>query len=42
MVANLCIKYDCICISDEVYEWMIYDGKKHLKIGRGQRSIGQI
>ena len=43
MVAKLCIKYDCICISDEVYEWMIYDGKKHLKIasfpGMWERTV---
>lgn len=32
LVANLCKKYDVICISDEVYEWMIYDGLKHIKM----------
>ncbi|CAC5373336.1 CCBL [Mytilus coruscus] len=43
MIANLCKKYDCICISDEVYEWMIYDDNKHLKIaslpGMWERTI---
>lgn len=34
MIAGLCKKYDCICISDEVYEWMIYDDNKHIKIGK--------
>ena len=33
MVADLCIKYDAICLSDEVYEWMVYDDNKHIKIG---------
>lgn len=33
MVADLCIKYNVICLSDEVYEWMVYDDNKHIKIG---------
>uniref|UniRef100_A0A673JDF8 Kynurenine--oxoglutarate transaminase 1-like n=1 Tax=Sinocyclocheilus rhinocerous TaxID=307959 RepID=A0A673JDF8_9TELE len=32
MIADLCIKHDVICISDEVYEWLTYDGTKHVKI----------
>lgn len=32
MIADLCIKHDVVVISDEVYEWLIYDKKKHLKI----------
>ncbi|XP_045697012.1 kynurenine--oxoglutarate transaminase 3-like [Phyllostomus hastatus] len=31
VIANLCIKYDTLCISDEVYEWLVYTGNKHLK-----------
>lgn len=33
MIADLCIKHDILCISDEVYEWLIYKGNKHIKIG---------
>lgn len=33
MIADLCIKYDTLCISDEVYEWLVYTGNKHIKIG---------
>lgn len=33
MIADLCIKHDVLCISDEVYEWLTYDGAKHVKIG---------
>jgi len=33
MIADLCIKYDCLCISDEVYEWLLYDGHQHVRIG---------
>ncbi|KAM7368788.1 hypothetical protein PAMP_013095 [Pampus punctatissimus] len=32
MIADLCIKHDVLCISDEVYEWLMYDGAKHVKI----------
>ena len=30
MVAELCKRYDVICLMDEVYEWLTYDGNKHL------------
>lgn len=33
MIADLCIKHNMLCISDEVYEWLTYDGAKHVKIG---------
>ncbi|XKL68026.1 hypothetical protein PGB90_003517 [Kerria lacca] len=32
IIAELCIKYDVICVSDEVYEWMVYEPAKHVKI----------
>ncbi|KAM5257042.1 kynurenine--oxoglutarate transaminase 3 [Ctenodactylus gundi] len=32
VIADLCVKYDTLCISDEVYEWLVYTGNKHLKI----------
>ncbi|XP_068104609.1 kynurenine--oxoglutarate transaminase 1 isoform X2 [Hyperolius riggenbachi] len=31
-IANICVKYDIICISDEVYEWLVYDGRQHVRI----------
>uniref|UniRef100_A0A4W6BWB1 Kynurenine aminotransferase 1 n=1 Tax=Lates calcarifer TaxID=8187 RepID=A0A4W6BWB1_LATCA len=43
MIADLCIKHDMLCISDEVYEWLTYDGAKHVKIaslpGMWERTI---
>ena len=36
MIADLCIKHDALCISDEVYEWLTYDGAEHVKIGEIQ------
>lgn len=32
MIADLCIKHNVLCISDEVYEWLTYDTAKHVKI----------
>ncbi|KAG1940811.1 kynurenine--oxoglutarate transaminase 3 [Pimephales promelas] len=31
-IADLCIKHDTLCFSDEVYEWLIYKGHEHVKI----------
>uniref|UniRef100_A0A3B4XTZ0 Kynurenine aminotransferase 1 n=1 Tax=Seriola lalandi dorsalis TaxID=1841481 RepID=A0A3B4XTZ0_SERLL len=43
VIADLCIKHDMLCISDEVYEWLTYDGAKHVKIaslpGMWERTI---
>ncbi|XP_029108633.1 kynurenine--oxoglutarate transaminase 1 [Scleropages formosus] len=43
MIADLCVKHDVLCISDEVYEWLTYDGAKHVKIaslpGMWERTI---
>uniref|UniRef100_A0AAQ6IHL5 Kynurenine--oxoglutarate transaminase 3 n=1 Tax=Anabas testudineus TaxID=64144 RepID=A0AAQ6IHL5_ANATE len=43
MIADLCIKHNMLCISDEVYEWLTYDGAKHVKIaslpGMWERTI---
>ncbi|XP_029473662.1 kynurenine--oxoglutarate transaminase 3 isoform X2 [Rhinatrema bivittatum] len=43
VIADLCIKYDVLCISDEVYEWLVYTENKHVKIatlpGMWERTI---
>ncbi|XP_006119112.2 kynurenine--oxoglutarate transaminase 1 isoform X4 [Pelodiscus sinensis] len=31
-IADLCVKHDVLCFSDEVYEWLVYDGKEHIRI----------
>ncbi|XP_072254081.1 kynurenine--oxoglutarate transaminase 1-like [Pyxicephalus adspersus] len=33
-IANICVKYDLLCFSDEVYEWLVYDGNQHIRIGK--------
>lgn len=33
LVASLCQQHDVICISDEVYQWLVYDGHQHISIG---------
>ena len=32
-IADLCCEYDCLAITDEIYEQMIYDDKPHVSIG---------
>lgn len=32
IIANLCKQYNVLCISDEVYEWMIFDDDEHVRI----------
>ncbi|XP_061093167.1 kynurenine--oxoglutarate transaminase 3-like isoform X2 [Conger conger] len=43
VIADLCTKYDMLCFSDEVYEWMVYKGHEHIKIatfpGMWERTI---
>lgn len=31
-IADLCKKHNVLCLSDEVYEWMVYDGCEHIRI----------
>ncbi|KAF4529040.1 hypothetical protein B566_EDAN015868 [Ephemera danica] len=31
-IADLCRKWNVLCISDEVYEWMVYKPHKHIRI----------
>lgn len=31
-IADLCKKHNVLCISDEVYEWMVYDDNEHIRI----------
>ncbi|XP_020603611.1 kynurenine--oxoglutarate transaminase 3-like isoform X2 [Orbicella faveolata] len=43
LIADLCKKYNVICISDEVYEWLVYGGEHHIRIatlpGMWERTI---
>lgn len=32
-IAALCLKWDCYCVTDEVYEHILYDGAVHVSIG---------
>lgn len=42
-IADLCKKHNVICVSDEVYEWLIYDDNKHVRMctlpGMWERTI---
>ena len=33
MVRELCVRHNVLCVSDEVYEWLVYPPTKHIKIG---------
>lgn len=33
MIGNLCKKYNVVCLSDEVYEWLVYKPAVHVRIG---------
>ncbi|XP_042536907.1 kynurenine--oxoglutarate transaminase 1 isoform X1 [Dipodomys spectabilis] len=32
LVASLCQQHDVLCISDEVYQWLVYDEHQHISI----------
>ncbi|XP_012495326.1 PREDICTED: kynurenine--oxoglutarate transaminase 1 isoform X1 [Propithecus coquereli] len=32
LVASLCQQHDVVCITDEVYQWLVYDGHQHVSI----------
>nr|XP_044997453.1 kynurenine--oxoglutarate transaminase 1 isoform X3 [Jaculus jaculus] len=32
LLASLCQQHDVVCISDEVYQWLVYDGHQHVSI----------
>src|ERR1700759_2688774 len=42
-IRDLCIKWDCYCITDEIYEHILYDGTEHLSMaqidGMRERTI---
>ena len=42
-IAGLCNEFDCLAVTDEIYEHIIYEGKEHLSIGSlpqmGDRTI---
>jgi aspartate/methionine/tyrosine aminotransferase len=33
MIADLCVDNDVIAVTDEIYEYILYDNKKHISIG---------
>ncbi|MBM3765834.1 MAG: aminotransferase class I/II-fold pyridoxal phosphate-dependent enzyme [Acidobacteria bacterium] len=42
-IANLCIEHDALCITDEIYEHIVYDGNVHVPVmtipGMRQRAV---
>ena len=33
LVADLCRRHDALCVTDEIYEYILYDGRRHVSIG---------
>ena len=33
IIADLCKKYNVVCLADEVYEWLVYKPNIHTRIG---------
>lgn len=42
VIADLCVKHDTLCFSDEVYEWLVYRGHQHVKIGTVVVHVGML
>jgi aminotransferase len=42
-IASLCLEFDCYCVTDEIYEHIVYDGRTHVSIaslpGMAERTI---
>ena len=43
LVADLCLKHDALALTDEIYEYILYDGRRHLSLatldGMADRTI---
>ncbi len=43
LIADLCIEHDCLCVTDEIYEHIVYDGRRHVPMmtldGMRERTI---
>lgn len=33
LIADLCKKYNVLCLSDEVYEWLTFSPSEHIRMG---------
>ena len=42
-IAELCVRHDVLAVTDEIYEHMVYDGKRHLSLatlpGMAERTV---
>jgi aminotransferase len=38
-IAALCHEFDAWCFTDEIYEYIVYDGRRHLSMGAVDREI---
>ena len=33
LISDLCRRHDALCVTDEIYEYILYDGRRHVSIG---------
>jgi aminotransferase len=33
LIADLCQSHDALCVTDEIYEYILYDGRRHVSVG---------
>ena len=33
LIADLCRRHDALCVTDEIYEYILYDGRRHVSAG---------
>ncbi len=42
-IAGLCLEFDCLAVTDEIYEYILYDGAEHVSIaalpGMAERTV---
>ena len=43
LIRDLCVRWNCLAITDEIYEYMLYDGAEHISIatldGMRERTV---
>jgi aminotransferase len=43
LIRDLCVEYNVLCITDEIYEHILYDGSEHISIARhDQRALQEL
>ncbi len=41
LIADLCLEWDCLAITDEIYEHILYDGRRHVSLAALEGMAGR-